>query len=104
MTAMQNKFRVKLRGFDPKLVDEGAKNIVDVVKKSTAEVLGPIPLPTKIEKFTVLKSPHINKKSREQFEIRTHYRLIDVLNPTQEVMGALMKLELPSGVDVQVKQ
>lgn len=102
--AIQGKFRLKLRGFDSKLVDTGAKNIVEVIKKSNAEVLGPIPLPTKIEKFTVLRSPHVNKKSREQFEIRTHYRLIDVLRPTEEVMNALTKMELPSGVDVQLKQ
>ncbi len=101
---MQNKFRVKLRGFDVRLVDIGAKSIIEVVKKSDVDVIGPIPLPTKIEKFTVLRSPHVNKKSREQFEIRTHYRLIDVLNPTSDVMNALMKLELPSGVDVQLKQ
>lgn len=99
----QKRFRVKLKGFDIKLVDTGATNIVDSVKKTQATVVGPIPLPTKIEKFTVLRSPHVNKKSREQFEVRTHTRLIDVLNPDQEVMAALMKLELPAGVEVQLK-
>lgn len=100
----QNRFRVKLKGFDVKLIDIGATNIVESVKKTGAMIIGPIPLPTKIEKFTVLRSPHVNKKSREQFEIRTHTRLIDVLNPSHEVMSSLMKLELPAGVDVQLKQ
>lgn len=100
----QNRFRVKLKGFDIKLIDIGAINIVESVKKTGAIVVGPIPLPTKIKKFTVLRSPHVNKKSREQFEMRTHSRLIDVLNPNPDVMAALMKLELPAGVDVQLKQ
>lgn len=98
------RFRVKLKAFDSKLADIGAKSIVESVKKLGARVVGPIPLPTKIEKFTVLRSPHVNKKSREQFEMRTFSRLIDVVDPSTEVMNALMKLELPAGVDVQVKQ
>ena len=98
------RFRVTLKSFDSKLADIGAKSIVESVKKLGAEVVGPIPLPTKIEKFTVLRSPHINKKSREQFEVRTFTRLIDVMDPSTDVMNALMKLELPAGVDVKVKQ
>ncbi len=98
------RFRVKLKAFDAKLVDMGAKSIVESVKRFGAQVVGPIPLPTKIEKFTVLRSPHVNKKSREQFEKRTFTRIIDLLNPSPEVMNVLMKLELPTGVDVQVKQ
>lgn len=99
-----NKIRVKLRGFDVKLVDQSAKSIVQAVQKAGAKVCGPIPLPTRINKFTVLRSPFVNKKSREQFEMRTHKRLIDILNPTQDVMNALMGLELSAGVDVEIKQ
>ncbi|MFW5777473.1 MAG: 30S ribosomal protein S10, partial [Spirochaetota bacterium] len=86
------------------LVDQSAKSIVQTVQKSGARVSGPIPLPTRVNKFTVLRSPHVNKKSREQFEMRTHKRLIDILEPTSQVMDALMKLELPAGVDVEIKQ
>jgi small subunit ribosomal protein S10 len=98
------RIRVRLRGFDTELVDQSAKAIVQTVQKSGAEVAGPIPLPTRINKYTVLRSPHVNKKSREQFEMRTHKRLIDIMNPTSAVMDALMKLELPAGVDVEIKQ
>jgi small subunit ribosomal protein S10 len=98
------RIRVRLRGFDTELVDQSAKAIVQTVQKSGAEVAGPIPLPTRINKYTVLRSPHVNKKSREQFEMRTHKRLIDIMNPTSTVMDALMKLELPAGVDVEIKQ
>jgi small subunit ribosomal protein S10 len=89
---------------DVELIDQSAKSIVDTVVKAGAEVAGPIPLPTKINKFTVLRSPHVNKKSREQFEMRTHKRLIDIINPSSSVMDALMRLELPAGVDVEIKQ
>jgi small subunit ribosomal protein S10 len=99
-----DRIRVRLRGFDTELVDQSAKSIVDTVQKSGAEVSGPIPLPTRINKYTVLRSPHVNKKAREQFEMRTHKRLIDILRPTSTVMDALMKLELPAGVDVEIKQ
>jgi len=85
-------------------VDQSAKSIVQTVQKSGAKVAGPIPLPTRINKFTVLRSPHVNKKAREQFEMRTHKRLIDIMEPTPAVMDALMKLELPAGVDVEIKQ
>ncbi len=99
-----DRIRVKLRGFDVELIDQSAKSIVETVLKAGSKVSGPIPLPTRINKFTVLRSPHVNKKSREQFEMRTHKRLIDIIEPTKDVMDALMKLELPAGVDVEIKQ
>ncbi len=98
------KIRVRLRGFDVQLVDQSAASIVQTVQKAGANVSGPIPLPTRTNKFTVLRSPHVNKKSREQFEMRTHKRLIDIIEPSSAVMDALMKLELPAGVDVEIKQ
>ena len=98
------KIRVRLRAFDAVLIDQSAKAIVQTVQKAGAKVSGPIPLPTRINKVTVLRSPHVNKKSREQFEMRTHKRLIDIMNPSQDVMDSLMKLELPAGVDVVITQ
>jgi len=98
------KIRVRLRAFDSELIDQSAKSIVNAVTRAGARVSGPVPLPTKINKYTVLRSPHVNKKSREQFEMRTHKRLIDILNPTSDTINALMKLELPAGVDVEIKQ
>jgi len=98
------KIRVRLRGFDIELIEQSARAIVDTVQKQGTKVSGPVPLPTKVNKYTVLKSPFVNKKSREQFEMRTHKRLIDILEPTSAVMDALMKLELPAGVDVEIKQ
>lgn len=98
------KIRVRLRAFDVELIDRSAKAIVTAVQKAGSKVSGPIPLPTRINKVTVLRSPHVNKKSREQFEMRTHKRLIDILNPTEEVMNSLLKLELPAGVAVEIKQ
>lgn len=98
------KIRVRLKGFDTALIDQSAKAIVQAAQKAGATVSGPVPLPTKIRKYTVLRSPHVNKESREQFEMRIHKRLIDILNPTPAVMDALMKLELPAGVDVEIKQ
>lgn len=100
----KDRIRVRLRGFDVELVDQSAKAIVSTVHKAGSQVSGPIPLPTRINKFTVLRSPHVNKKAREQFEMRTHKRLIDIIQPTSAVMDALMKLELPAGVDVEIKQ
>ncbi|MCQ2603963.1 MAG: 30S ribosomal protein S10 [Spirochaetia bacterium] len=100
----EERIRVRLRGFDVELIDQSAKSIVQTVVNAGAKVAGPIPLPTKINKYTVLKSPFVNKKSREQFEMRTHKRLIDIFNPAAPVMDALMKLELPAGVDVEIKQ
>lgn len=99
-----DRIRVRLRGFDVELVEQSSMSIVDTVVKAGAKVSGPVPLPTRINKVTVLKSPFVNKKSREQFEMRTHKRLIDILDPTDKVMEALMKLELPAGVDVEIKQ
>ena len=99
-----DRIRVRLRGFDVQLVDQSSRAIVQTVQQAGAHVSGPIPLPTRINKFTVLRSPHVNKKAREQFEMRTHKRLIDILEPTSAVMDALMKLELPAGVDVEIKQ
>ena len=100
----KDRIRVRLRGFDIELIDQSAKAIVQTVLKAGSKVSGPIPLPTQISKYTVLRSPHVNKKSREQFEMRTHKRLIDIIKPTSVVMDALMKLELPAGVDVEIKQ
>ena len=98
------KIRVRLRAFDAELIDQSAKSIVQTVQKAGAKVSGPIPLPTKIQKVTVLRSPHVNKKSREQFEMRTHKRIIDIIEPSADVMDSLMKLDLPAGVDVEIKQ
>ena len=102
--ANSNKIRVRLRSYDVTLIDQSAKDIVQRVQKAGAKVLGPIPLPTRINKVTVLRSVFVNKKSREQFEMRTHKRLIDIFNPTSEVMDSLMDLKLPAGVDVEIKQ
>ena len=95
--------RIRLKAFDHKLIDRSAREIVETVKRTGAKVKGPIPLPTRIEKYTVLRSPHIDKKSREQFESRTHKRLIDIIEPTPQTVEALMKLDLASGVDVEIK-
>ncbi len=95
--------RIRLKAFDHRVLDQSTSEIVDTAKRTGAQVRGPIPLPTKIEKFTVLRSPHINKKSREQFEIRTHKRLLDIIDPTPQTVDALMKLDLAAGVDVEIK-
>ena len=101
---MQNqRIRIRLKAFDHRLIDISAQEIVDTAKRTGAQVRGPIPLPTSIVKFTVLRGPHVDKKSREQFEIRTHRRLIDILDPTPQTVDALMKLELSAGVDVEIK-
>lgn len=100
---MNQKIRIKLRSYDHNLVDKSTEKIVKTVKNSGAIISGPIPLPTEKEIFTVLRSPHVNKKSREQFQMRTHKRLIEIFTPTQKTVDALSKLELPSGVDIQVK-
>jgi small subunit ribosomal protein S10 len=97
------KVRIRLKAFDHKLLDQSTLEIVETAKRTGARLSGPIPLPTKIEKFTVLRSPHVDKKSREQFEVRTHKRLLDILEPTQQTIDALMKLELSAGVDVEIK-
>jgi small subunit ribosomal protein S10 len=98
-----NKIRIRLRAYDVKLLDESSGSIVNAAKRTGARVVGPIPLPTRIERFTVNRSPHVDKKSREQFEIKTHKRLMDVIDPTAETVNALMKLDLPAGVDVEIK-
>ena len=100
---MAQKIRIKLKSFDYNLVDKSSEKIVKAVKTTGAIVSGPIPLPTKIERYTVLRSPHIDKKSREQFESRTHKRLIDIIEPTPQTVEALMKLDLASGVDIEIK-
>ncbi len=100
---MDQKIRIRLKGYDYRLLDQSLVDIVSTAKRTGAVVKGPVPLPTKIEKYTVLRSPHVDKKSREQFERRTHKRLLDILDPTPETVDALMKLELPSGVDVEIK-
>ena len=97
------KIRIKLKGFDHRLLDQSVKEIVETAKRAGASIVGPIPLPTKINKYCVLRSPHVDKKSREQFEIRTHKRLIDSLEPSQHAIDALMRLDLPAGVDVEIK-
>ena len=97
------RIRIRLKAYDHKLLDQSANEIVETAKRTGAKVAGPIPLPTRINKFTVLRSPHVDKKSREQFEIRTHKRLLDILEPTQQTLDALMKLDLSAGVDVEIK-
>ena len=95
--------RIRLKAFDHRLLDSSTHEIVNTAKRTGAKVRGPIPLPTRIEKFTVLRSPHVNKKSRVQFEIRTHKRLLDIVDPTPQTVDALMKLDLAAGVDVEIK-
>jgi small subunit ribosomal protein S10 len=97
------KIRIRLKGYDHKLLDQSTVEIVETAKRTGATVAGPIPLPTRINKYCVLRSPHVDKKSREQFEMRTHKRLLDILEPTQQTIDALMKLELSAGVDVEIK-
>ena len=99
----EQRIRIQLRGFDYRILDQSVREIVDTVKRTGAKIAGPVPLPTRIEKFTVQRSTHVDKKSREQFEIRTHKRLMDIMEPTPETMDALMKLNLAGGVDVEIK-
>ncbi len=99
----QQSIRIRLKAYDHRALDQSAKEIVNTAQRTGARVRGPIPLPTRIEKFTVLRSPHIDKKSREQFEIRTHKRVLDIVDPTQQTVDALMKLDLAAGVDVEIK-
>ncbi len=98
-----HKIRIRLRSYDHKLLDQSVGEIVDTARRTGATVAGPIPLPTDINKYCVLRSPHVDKKSREQFEVRTHKRLLDILEPTQQTVDALMKLDLAAGVDVEIK-
>jgi small subunit ribosomal protein S10 len=97
------RIRIRLKAFDFRMLDQTATEIVETAKRTGAKVAGPIPLPTRIEKFTVNRSPHVDKKSMDQFEIRTHKRLLDILEPTQQTLDALMKLDLSAGVDVEIK-
>ena len=99
----QDRIRVKMRSFDSRLIDSSTASIVESVRRTGAQVSGPVPLPTSIKKYTVLRSPHVNKKSREQFEMRIHKRLIDIKGPSKETIEALEKLELPAGVEVELK-
>lgn len=101
---MENqKIRIRLKAFDHRILDQSTGEIVNTARRTGAEIRGPIPLPTKINRYTVLRSPHVDKKSREQFEIRTHKRLIDIINPTPQTVDALMKLDLAAGVNVEIK-
>jgi small subunit ribosomal protein S10 len=99
----QNRIRIRLQSFDPRLIDASAQKIVEVAKNSQGKVVGPIPLPTRRQVFCVLRSPHVDKKSREHFEIRTHLRLIDIMDPSQEFAAQLSRLDLPAGVDIEVR-
>ncbi|MCL5113034.1 MAG: 30S ribosomal protein S10 [Patescibacteria group bacterium] len=100
---IKQKIRIRLKAYDHKVIDQASKQIIDTALRTGAKLSGPIPLPTKIKKFTVIKSPHIYKKSREQFEMRTHKRLIDVYEPTPRTIDSLMNLSLPAGCDVEIK-
>ncbi len=99
----QQRIRIKLRAYDHRVLDQATADIVETAKKTGAFVSGPIPLPTKREIFTVLRSPHVDKKSREQFQIKTHKRMLDIVNPTAKTIDALKRLDLPSGVDIEIK-
>lgn len=99
----QQKVRIRLKAFDHRLLDQSSQKIVETVKKNGSSVSGPIPLPTEKSIYTILRSPHVNKDSREQFEMRTHKRLIDILDPNPKTIDALMHLDLPSGVDIEIK-
>ena len=101
--ATNQNIRIRLKAFDHRLIDTSAREIVETAKRTGAQVKGPVPLPTKKERFTVLISPHVNKDARDQYELRTHKRMMDIVEPTDKTVDALMKLELPAGVDVQIK-
>ncbi len=104
MPSMQNQnIRIRLKAFDHRVLDNSAREILETAQRTGADVRGPVPLPTHVEKYTVLRGPHIDKKSREQFEIRTHKRVLDIIDSTAQTVDALMKLDLPAGVDVQIK-
>jgi small subunit ribosomal protein S10 len=103
MAVNGQNIRIRLKAFDHRVLDQSTREIVQTARRTGAQVRGPIPLPTRIERFTVLRGPHIDKKSREQFEIRTHKRMLDIVDPTPQTVDALMKLDLASGVDVEIK-
>ncbi len=102
-SSSQEKIRIRMEAYDHSVLDQSALDIVDTAKRTGAIVHGPVPLPTRIERYTVLRSPHVNKKSREQFEIRTHKRIVDIVQPTGKTIDALNKLSLPAGVDIKIK-
>jgi ribosomal protein S10 len=102
-TTASQRIRIRLKAFDHRLIDQSAREIVETAKRTGAQVRGPIPLPTKIERFTVLVSPHVNKDARDQYELRTHKRLMDIVDPTDKTVDALMRLDLAAGVDVQIR-
>src|SRR3989304_3023738 len=99
----RQKIRIRLKAYDHRLLDQSAEQIVEAAERTGAVVAGPVPLPTRIRKFCVIRSPHVHKDSREQFEVRTHKRLIDILEPTSKTVDTLMRLQLPSGVDIEIK-
>src|SRR5947207_13097039 len=101
--ATQQRIRIRMAAFDYKLIDQSGLDIVDTAKRTGAIVKGPVPLPRRMQRFDILRSPHVNKTSRDQFEIRTHQRLMDIVDPTDKTVDALMKLDLPAGVDVEIK-
>ena len=101
--ALKDRIRIRLKAYDHRVLDQSTSEIVETAKRTGADVNGPMPLPTAIRRYTVLRSPHVDKKSREQFEVRTHKRMLDILNPTPMTMDALKKLNLPAGVDVEIK-
>lgn len=103
MADANQRIRIRLKSFDHRLIDQSVHEIADTAKRTGAQIIGPIPMPTKMERFTVLISPHVNKDARDQYEIRTHKRLLDIVNPTDKTVDALMKLDLAAGVDVQIK-
>ncbi len=100
---MAQHIRIRLKAYDHKLLDQSASEIIETVRRTGAKTAGPVPLPTRINRYTVLRGPHVDKKSREQFEIRTHKRLLDIIEPTQDTLDALMRLDLSAGVDVEIK-
>jgi len=103
MVMANQRIRIRLKAFDHRLIDQSAREIVDTAKRTGAQVRGPVPLPSKKERFTILISPHVNKDARDQYELRTHKRLMDIVDPTDKTVDALMKLDLAAGVDVQIK-
>ncbi|OHB90271.1 MAG: 30S ribosomal protein S10 [Planctomycetes bacterium RIFCSPHIGHO2_12_FULL_52_36] len=103
MMVIDQKIRIRMEAYDHKVLDQAASEIVDTAKRTGAKVFGPIPLPTRIERYTVLRSPHVDKKSREQFEIRTHKRLIDIVEPTAKTVDSLNRLNMPAGIEIKIK-
>ena len=103
LSSQNQNIRIRLRSFDYRLIDQSAQQIVDTARRTGAFIKGPIPLPTKISRFDLLRSPHVNKTSRDQFETRTHMRLVDIVEPTDKTVDALMRMDLPAGVDVEIK-